>query len=161
MPLSQRSPGVLAPVLAALWAVNGFAAWTQTAPQSPEHPTATPNSMRGKQTFASTCANCHGLDGRGGERAPNIAENPRVLKLSDVSIAPIIQNGIPGTGMPQFHALQVVDVRAVVTYLRSLQGTKQSLKLPGDPVRGQTIFFANKAGCSGCHMVAGNGGFIA
>jgi cytochrome c oxidase cbb3-type subunit III len=152
---------VLAPVLAALWAVNGFAAWTQTAPQRPEHQTATPNSMRGKQTFASTCANCHGLDGRGGERAPNIAENPRVQKLSDARIAHIIQNGIPGTGMPPFHALQAVDARAVVTYLRSLQGTKQSLKLPGDPVRGQTIFFADKAGCSGCHMVAGNGGFIA
>ncbi len=34
------------------------------------------------------------------------------------------------------------------------------MKLPGDPVRGETIFFG-KAGCSSCHMIAGKGGFIA
>jgi cytochrome c oxidase cbb3-type subunit 3 len=164
MPSGQRSACVLAPVLAALWAVNGFAGWSQTAPRSSEPKNATPTSMRGKQSFASTCANCHGLDGRGGERAPNIAENPRVQKLSDARIAHIIQNGIPATGMPAFHSLSAADVQAVVTYLRTLQGTrqgtKQSSKLPGDPVRGKVIFFA-KAGCSGCHMVAGRGGCIA
>ena len=35
-----------------------------------------------------------------------------------------------------------------------------AVKLPGDPERGQTIFFG-KAGCSACHMVSGKGGFIA
>ena len=72
----------------------------------------------------------------------------------------IIQNGVPGTGMPAFHTLEPADVKAVVTYLRTVQGTKQTVKLPGDPVRGETIFFG-KAGCSACHMVAGKGGFIA
>ena len=52
------------------------------------------------------------------------------------------------------------DVKAVVAYLRTLQGTKQTVKLPGDPDRGETIFFGN-AGCSGCHMIAGKGGYIA
>jgi len=155
---------MLAPVLAVLWAANGLAAWTQTTPQSPAPKSATPSSMLGKQTFASTCANCHGLDGRGGERAPNIAENPKVQKLSDIQIARIIKNGIPAAGMPAFRSLPAARVQAVVTYLRTLQGTrqetKQSLRLPGDPVLGQTIFFA-KAGCSSCHMAAGKGGFIA
>jgi putative heme-binding domain-containing protein len=164
MPSNQKSPFMLAPVLGALWAANGLAAWTQTVPQSPALKSATPISKLGKQTFASTCANCHGLDGRGGERAPNIAENPKVQKLSDGQIARIIQNGIPAAGMPAFHSLPTADVQAVVTYLRTLQGTRQqtrqSLRLPGDPVRGQTIFFG-KAECSGCHMVTGKGGFIA
>ncbi len=62
-------------------------------------------STRGKQTFTSTCAGCHGLDGRGGERAPNIAENPKVLRFSDAQISLIIENGVPGTGMPAFHSL--------------------------------------------------------
>ena len=62
--------------------------------------------------------------------------------------------------MPAFHSLESADIKAVVTYLRTLQGTKKAVKLPGDPKRGETIFFA-KAGCSACHMVAGKGGFIA
>jgi putative heme-binding domain-containing protein len=151
---------VLALVLAALWAANGLTAWPQTPQQKPRQINVKPASTRGKQIFASTCATCHGLDARGAERAPNIAENPRVQKLSDAQIAHIIQNGIPGAGMPAFHLLEASDVEAVVTYLRTLQGAKQTVTLPGDPVRGETIF-QGKAGCSGCHMIAGKGGFIA
>jgi cytochrome c oxidase cbb3-type subunit III len=147
-------------VVVALWAGLGLTAWSQNARRNPGQKTATPVSIRGKQTFASTCSHCHGLDGRGGERAPNIAENPRVQRLSDAQISHIIENGIPGTAMPAFHALATSDVTAVVTYLRTLQGTRQAVKLPGDPVRGETIFFG-KAGCSACHMIAGKGGFIA
>lgn len=155
-----RSLYVLLQVLMALWAVNGLAAW----PQAPQHglrqKSAKLVSTRGKQSFASTCANCHGLDGRGGERAPNIAERPRVQQLSDAQLFKIIENGIPGTGMPAFHSLDSSNIKAVVTYLRTLQGTGQPVKLPGDPARGEAVFLG-KAGCSGCHMVAGKGGFIA
>jgi len=154
----SRSQSVL--LLAALVAASCSAARAQTPQQAPLRKNATPVSTRGKQTFASTCANCHGLDGRGGERAPNIAENAKVQRLSDAQIEHIIENGVPGTGMPAFHSLETADVKAVVTYLRTLQGTKQTVKLPGDPVLGETIFFG-KAGCSGCHMIAGKGGFIA
>ena len=147
-------------VLAALWAASCFAAWPLTPQQPSWQKNVKPVSTRGKQTFASTCATCHGLDGRGAERAPNIAENPKVQRLSDAQIAHIIENGVPGTGMPAFHSLEAADVKAVVTYLRTLQGTRQTVKLPGDPVRGETIFFG-KAECSGCHMIAGKGGFIA
>jgi cytochrome c oxidase cbb3-type subunit 3 len=156
----SRSHSVLAAVLVLLWAASSFAVWPQTQQQGLRQKSAKPVSARGKQTFASTCANCHGLDGRGGERAPNIAENPKVQKLSDAQLAHIIENGIPGAGMPAFHSLEAADVQAVVAYVRTLQGTMQTLKLPGDPLLGETIFFG-KAGCSGCHMVAGKGGFIA
>jgi len=147
-------------VLAALWAASCFAAWPQTPQKPTQQKNVRPVSTRGQQIFASTCATCHGLDGRGAERAPNIAENPKVQRLSDVQISHIIENGIPGTAMPAFHALATSDVTAVVAYLRTLQGTRQTLKLPGDPVHGETIFFGN-AGCSSCHMIAGKGGFIA
>ena len=146
-------------VLVAVWAAHSPAARAQTQQNSQEK-SIRPVSTRGQQTFASTCANCHGLDGRGAERAPNIAENPRVQRLSDAQIAHIIENGVPGTGMPAFHSLETADVKAVVTYLRTLQGRRQTVKLPGDPVRGEAIFVGN-AGCSGCHMIAGKGGFIA
>ncbi len=156
---------MLAPVLAALWAANGLAAWSQGPQQNLAQKNVKSISVRGKRTFASTCAGCHGLDGRGGERAPNIVENPNVQRLSDSQIFRIIENGVPGTGMPAFRSLTRPDVQAVATYLRSLQaaektGTKRALNLPGDPDRGGTVFFG-KAGCSGCHMAAGKGGFIA
>jgi cytochrome c oxidase cbb3-type subunit III len=139
---------------------NGLAVWSQAAQQNHLQKSAESFSARGKQTFASTCSGCHGLDGRGGERAPNIAESLKVQRLSDVQIAHIIENGVPGTGMPAFHSLAHPDVQAVVAYLRSLQGTKRTVSLPGDSNRGETVFLG-KAGCSGCHMAAGKGGFIA
>jgi cytochrome c oxidase cbb3-type subunit 3 len=117
----------------------------------------------GDKAFAASCAGCHGLDGRGSERAPNIADRQKVQHLSDSQIFRIIENGIPGTGMPAFHSLESSQIKALVIYLRTLQGTKRTKKtiqLPGDPRHGETIFFG-KAGCSGCHTVAGQGGFIA
>jgi putative heme-binding domain-containing protein len=155
---------VRVPVLLALWAANGLAAPSQT-PQNPRQENGNQISTPGRQTFASRCASCHGLDGRGGERAPNIAENPKVRSLSDVQILHIIENGIPGAGMPAFHSLASSDRKAVVTYLRTLAGTKRTVtkrtvSLPGNPDRGESIFFG-KAACSSCHMVAGKGGFIA
>ncbi len=114
----------------------------------------------GQKVFASTCAGCHGLDGRGSERAPNIATKSEVQKLSDAQLTHIVQEGVPGTGMPAFHSLATSDVSAVVAYLRTLQGTNKLIALPGNPARGKTLF-DTKAGCSDCHMVAGIGGFIA
>lgn len=79
--------------------------------------------------------------------------------MSDSQVFGIIENGIPGTGMPPFHALESSQIKAVVAYLRTLQGKTQVVNLPGDPEHGQKIFFG-KAGCSGCHMIAHQGGFI-
>lgn len=118
-----------------------------------------PASSGGRQVFASSCAGCHGLDGRGGERAPNIAGNPKVQKLSDAQIFQIVTDGVPGTGMPAFHSLTEPERRAVVTYLRTLQGRDRTSALPGSPVRGKEIFFG-KGECSRCHMVLGQGGYL-
>lgn len=155
-----KSSRVRVGVLAAIWTASNFVAWSQTQPQSSKGRDSKAVLVSGKQTFASTCANCHGLDGRGGERAPNIAERPRVQQLSDSQLFKIVENGIPGSGMPAFHSLDSSNIKAVVTYLRTLQGTGKRAKLPGDPAHGETVFLG-KAGCSGCHMVAGKGGFIA
>jgi cytochrome c oxidase cbb3-type subunit 3 len=113
----------------------------------------------GAAIFASNCAGCHGADGRGGEHAPNISSSPDVQHLADLDLAGIIKNGIAGAGMPAFSSLKHAEVNDVVSYLRILQGRGNIVKLPGDPDRGQTLFFG-KAQCSDCHMVNGRGGFI-
>lgn len=117
-------------------------------------------SAGGQKTFSSLCAACHGLDGRGGERAPSIATTPRVQNLSDFDLSRIVSNGVAGTGMPAFSSLSKQDVKAVVDYLRVLQGKGASAPLPGDPQNGKLLFFG-RAGCSACHMAHGEGGFIA
>jgi putative heme-binding domain-containing protein len=116
--------------------------------------------LEGKHIFASSCASCHGLDGRGGERAPDIATRRQTQRLSDVTLARIVDAGVPGTGMPSFHSLGASTIKSVVSYLRTLQGEGKSANLPGSPQKGESIFFA-RTGCSDCHMVAGKGGFLA
>ena len=120
----------------------------------------TSDAARGKEAFAATCAVCHGLDGNGGERAPSILDRPSGQRLPDSQVFRIIQNGIPGTGMPAFHSLESSQIKSLIAYLHALQGTNKALALPGDPGRGKTIF-TGKAGCSRCHMIAGQGGFAA
>jgi cytochrome c oxidase cbb3-type subunit III len=146
--------------LAALAVAVAVAAPQMTGENQNLPPKTTDLSVQGKQTFTSTCAQCHGLDGKGSERGPNIADRPSVQRLSDSQISHVIENGVPGTGMPAFHSLQAPQVRALVAYLRMLQGKNETTTLPGDPAQGKTVFFG-KAGCSECHMIEGQGGFIA
>jgi len=115
---------------------------------------------RGRQVLATNCAACHGLDGKGSERAPNIADSPDMRRLSDVQLLAIIGNGIPGTGMPAFHSLEPSQMHGLIAYLRSLEGAEDRARLPGNAESGKAIFFG-KAGCSQCHTIAGHGGFIA
>lgn len=135
---------------------------TAACAQAARHPkpgaASAPASGKGGEIFATSCAGCHGLDGRGGDRAPNIVEG-RVPRLSDAEISGIIEDGTE-TGMPSFHSLADSDIKSLVAYLRTLQGARKTINVSGDPKRGKTLFFA-KAGCSGCHMAAGEGGFIA
>ena len=113
----------------------------------------------GRKTFESVCATCHGLDGRGGERGPDVATRAEVQQLSDGDTLRILQVGIPAAGMPAFGTLGVPKLQAVMAYLRILQGGSKVASIPGDPQRGKSLFFG-KAGCANCHMINGSGGFF-
>lgn len=113
----------------------------------------------GSGLFSSNCAGCHGSDGRGGEHAPNIATAPEVQHLSDTDLTNILNKGVAGAGMPAFSWMGQDKVGAVVMYLRNLQGRGEAVIVPGDPHRGEILFYG-KASCSECHMVNGRGGFI-
>ena len=117
------------------------------------------SSEVGRQTFASTCASCHGLDGKGGERGPDIATRPDIVRLSDEEIAKVLRQGIPQSGMPPFAALGSTKLSATLDYLRFLQGKGAPPPLPGNAAKGKELFMA-KAGCGECHMVQGLGGFL-
>ncbi len=115
----------------------------------------------GQSLFSGTCAGCHGLDGRGGEHAPNIATNGRIQKLADADLLHVIHNGISGSGMPSFGSRWNSDqIQSVVAYLRVLQGKQTALVLPGNAENGRILFFG-KAQCAHCHAMEGRGGFLA
>jgi cytochrome c oxidase cbb3-type subunit III len=152
-----NSRGLLAAVII-LCACNGSLVHSQSERRDLREEDSTRPSPSGQKTFASTCAPCHGLDGRGGKTAPNIARNAKLEHLSDAEISAVVARGIPGTGMPAFRSLSSAEVHAVVNYLRILQGHNRIQKLPGDSTRGKTVFF-EKGACSTCHVMLGEGGF--
>ena len=114
----------------------------------------------GRQIFESSCSGCHGLDGRGAERAPDISTRPQVVQLSDRELKEIIRLGRPNTGMPAFASLSDTQLDALLHYIRFLQGERAAVVLKGDATNGKQVFFG-KGHCSDCHMIQGQGGFLA
>ena len=135
----------------------GLRAHTQDKQTEYQNSRRTPSA--GQRTFTTRCAGCHGLDGRGGERAPNIASNPQVQRLSDLQLQRIVADGRPDFGMPAFRLIGPSEVKRVVEYLRTLQGAGGAATIPGDPQEGRLLFFG-KAGCSSCHRVRDEGAFF-
>jgi putative heme-binding domain-containing protein len=68
--------------------------------------------------------------------------------------------------MPPFAQIGDANIRAVVHYLRVIEGksapTSNRTEAPvtGDVKAGRALYFG-RAQCSTCHMMSGNGGFIA
>jgi cytochrome c oxidase cbb3-type subunit 3 len=146
-------------VLFAACALLVHAAVQRGNPAARKNQPTRPAAADGRKMFESVCAACHGLDGRGSERGPNVATRAEVQRLSDADTLRILQAGIPAAGMPPFGALGVPKLQAVMAYLRILQGGSKAASVPGDPQRGKSFFFG-KAGCANCHTINGSGGFL-
>ena len=114
----------------------------------------------GQRVFESRCAGCHGLDGRGTERGPDLATRESVQWQTDATLRGTIQHGFPASGMPAFSTLSSAEMQSIVAYLRGLQGASKISGTAGAAHRGQSLFFG-KARCSQCHSINGTGGFIA
>lgn len=140
------------------------ALWGQSEAKQGDVPGVAPPATieEGRKVFANVCAGCHGLDARGGERAPDIVASPEVQRMSEAEISKIVREGTRSKAMPAFGAsLDGAQIREVTIYVRSLvQGNPQTVAVPGDPGAGKALFFG-KAACADCHMVRGAGGFLA
>jgi len=113
-----------------------------------------------RETFTSHCASCHGLDGRGGEHAPDLVASSSVRSRSDQALFDVISRGLPRKGMPGFGLLlSPAEIHALVGYLRDAAERGGGPRASGDAAKGRALFFG-KAGCSQCHMIGGEGGFL-
>ena len=109
----------------------------------------------GQDLFQRFCAACHGANATGG-RGSDLTSGRWRWGASDAEIVRNILNGIPNTDMPGF-PLQAKQGQQIVAYLRSLGSKVPDQPVTGDPAAGRALFFGS-AGCSRCHMMAGNGG---
>jgi cytochrome c oxidase cbb3-type subunit III len=148
-------------VVAVALSLSALALAVEGTPVAQDNPSQSERPIaEARQTFENRCAACHGLDGRGGERAPDIATSQKTQNRTDSALTQIITNGILTGGMPSFSSLDAPTIRSLVKYLRVLQGKSESAAMPGNSANGKTIFFGSKARCSQCHLAAGSGGFV-
>jgi alcohol dehydrogenase (cytochrome c) len=83
----------------------------------------------GKQLFAAQCATCHGVNGGGGERGPDIATARRATRPVEETVR-LITEGIPAGGMPP-STLSAGQVTLVARYLRALaESARQPRRFP-------------------------------
>jgi cytochrome c oxidase cbb3-type subunit III len=119
----------------------------------------------GSRRFMEYCAGCHGDDGKGGSKVVSLATTLSVMTRSDAELTRIVHDGTM-EGMPSFAQIGDANIRAVVHYLRVVEGKPAPTSTPtetpvtGDVHAGQVLYFG-KAQCSTCHMIKGHGGFIA
>lgn len=111
----------------------------------------------GTKLFMNSCAGCHGPDGGGGARGPNLVRRSLWHPLSDDAIFQVIRKGVPGTDMPPTN-LTDEQTWNLVAFIHALTGPASTNPVPGDPNAGKAIFWGAKAGCSNCHAILGKGG---
>src|SRR5438270_7708792 len=116
----------------------------------------------GEFEFRANCAFCHGLGARGGGRGPDLTRIKKKHGNSDADIFRTINEGVPGTAMPQNGATQQgvgmteEEIWQVISYIRSVQ-VKNSAEPTGNAARGKELFNGSAA-CARCHMIGGKGG---
>jgi mono/diheme cytochrome c family protein len=118
-------------------------------------------AQRGARVFAQNCAGCHGPRGAGdGPSADALSPRPRNLSaanFSDRAVSDVLWTGKPGSSMPSWHELRAADLRALVTFVRSLGPRDTAEDSSADDVRAGVKLFATH--CAVCHgsRGAGNG----
>jgi len=118
-----------------------------------------PSLLNGQHLFESRCSSCHGLNGKGGERAPDIVTRPEVAKLSERDLLELLRKGVPQKGMPAFDGMAAEELSSVVKYVRAMQGSRNGYFAPASIENGRNLF-NGKGHCAECHMVRGVGGFL-
>src|SRR5215470_3124052 len=94
----------------------------------------------GKRHFEARCAACHGADGKGGERGPDIISTERARRRSADDLSELIRKGVPAAGMPAFQ-LSARELQELVAFVRSLSAPAIESAVAGDVAAGAAFFF--------------------
>jgi mono/diheme cytochrome c family protein len=115
---------------------------------------------RGRSTFSTNCAFCHGADIRGGDGGPSLLRSQLVLDdQKGELIGPVIRSGRPDRGMPAF-ALSGEQISDLAAFMHSFRvaGYDASREKPLSIVVGSAAsgekYFAET--CGTCHSATGD-----
>jgi putative heme-binding domain-containing protein len=103
---------------------------------------------RGGEFYRSQCANCHGMDGKGGASGPNLATASLRHAPTEEAMFRVITKGIAGTSMPGF-SMNGREIWQIVAYVRSLNVSRSATAARGDAKAGEQLFTALR--CATCH----------
>jgi len=108
----------------------------------------------GQGVYRANCFACHGDNG---DQISGVnLKGPLRRASTDDELARIIENGIPGTGMPPT-SMPAASRTALVAYIKSLRTSGASgPKVTGDAAHGKAIV-EGKGNCLGCHRVGDKG----
>src|SRR5215510_4527141 len=126
-----------------LTASAGHLIWFGTASNEATAKSAQADDSRareaGKRHFESRCAACHGADGKGGERGPDIISTETARRRSVNELGELIRKGIPAAGMPAFQ-LPERELQELIAFLRFLSAPAIENAAPGDADAGAAFF---------------------
>ncbi len=111
----------------------------------------------GGELFVLVCSGCHGATGEGG-RGPNLVTARNVQRLDNGWLFGVIKNGIAGSDMPP-SPLDEEKVWQLTAFVKNLSAPAIRQRVEGDVEAGKLLFYG-KAGCTNCHMIRGEGGYL-
>ncbi|HVN78160.1 MAG TPA: c-type cytochrome [Terriglobia bacterium] len=132
----------------------------QAQAEQPGKPESPDSAMveTGSKLFGGSCSVCHGIDGKGSARGPDLTRGQVVTRGKDDELSQLIRKGVPGSSMGAFD-MPDLQIRQLVAFIRSLSTPAAHVAVPGNQNSGQQIFFG-KGHCSECHMIRGQGGSL-
>jgi mono/diheme cytochrome c family protein len=85
----------------------------------------------GSELYAANCANCHGPEGQGSQRAPSLNVKSFLTDTNDQAIQQIVTLGVPETAMPAWgDRMTEADIQAIVGFIRSWEPTAPEVATP-------------------------------
>jgi mono/diheme cytochrome c family protein len=97
--LTDAQIDVLSREIRSRWSRRGILDAASAPPYSPE---LTGDAQRGEASYKTFCESCHGLVGRGGQKASAISDDSFLALVSDQSLRTIVIVGRPELGAPDW-----------------------------------------------------------
>jgi len=119
--------------------VNGIRSWAKSdvlnSATPPPYSSRTPGDpQRGAEAYRTYCSSCHGVDGRGGNKASSIVDGGYLALVSDQELRTIVIAGRPELGAPDWRGdvkgrpMSAEEISDVVAWLASHRP-----QFPGQP----------------------------
>ncbi len=102
----------------------------------------------GRQQFEARCGGCHGGDGKGGARAPDVVTPGMVPQRTAEEVRALVKEGLPDRGMPGFDVPEP-EISHLTAFYLSLTAPAVASPVAGDVDAGRRLF--SQRGCAGCH----------